>query len=46
MRKSYGGGGVDNCVSDRVRERERRGRVANGVWDVGIDQSHRQRDGT
>lgn len=27
-------------------ERERRGRVANSVCDVGIDQWHRQRGGT
>lgn len=33
-------------VSDRGRERERRGRVANSVCDVGIDQSHRQRGAT
>lgn len=27
-------------------ETERRGRVANSVCDVGIDQSHRQKGGT
>lgn len=34
---------VNNCVSDRQQDSEKRGRVPNSVCDVLIDQSHTQR---
>lgn len=46
-RESDGRGGgelIIVCLTEG--ERERSGRVANSVCDVGIDQSHRQKGGT